>query len=88
MPVGLVISSNDLWLAPRLHDLAVLAACNTCSAIAILDATGQGAMLSPHAGLMTGAEGDLLNDPPGFERSQISGVNAKVADYLATHLLP
>ena len=88
VPVDLVVSSNDLWLAPRFHDLAVLAVCNTCNQIATLDPAGHGAMLSPHPGHMTGAEGDLLNDPPGFDRGQIPAVNAKVADYLAAHLLP
>ena len=88
VPVGMVLSSNDLWLAPQFHGLAVLSTCNTCSVIATLDPAGHGAMLSPPPLHMTGNVGALLNDPPGFDRSQISGVNQKVVDYLANRLLP
>jgi predicted dienelactone hydrolase len=87
VPVGLVVSTNDLWLAPRFNDLAVLAVCNTCSVIATLDPAGHGAMLSPHPDHLTGLEANLLNDPPGFDRSQIPVVNQKVANYLAAQLL-
>jgi predicted dienelactone hydrolase len=87
VPIGMVVSSNDTWLAPRFHDLAVLAGCNTCSVIARLDPAGHGAMLSPHPDHLSGLEGALLKDPPGFDRSQIPAVNQKVADFLAAHLL-
>jgi len=88
VPIGMVVSSDDLWLAPRYHDLAVLAVCNTCTVIATLHPGGHGAMLSPAPVFATGLEGSLLKDPPGFDRQQIPAVNDKVADFLEEHLRP
>ncbi len=88
IPLGLVTAQKDQWLHPRFHSDRVLAACKTCTLIADLPTAGHGALLSPLPTGFTGLIGELLNDPPGFDRSQMGAVNEKITEFLSRYLLP
>lgn len=87
VPLGLVTARQDRWLVPRFHSDRVLAVCKACELIADLPDGGHGAPLSPLPPGLTGVLGDLLNDPPGFDRSQMPGVDRKTAAFFSRHLL-
>ena len=86
VPLGLVTAQQDRWLVPRFHSDRVLAACKPCEPLADLPTGGPGALLSPPPGL-TGLLGDLLNDPPGFDRSAMPEVARKITAFFGHHLL-
>ncbi len=86
VPLGLVTLQNDRWLIPRFHSDRVLAACKPCEHIVDVPLAGHGAMLSPLPPGFTGLEADLLNDPPGFDRSQLPGVDEKITAFFVNHL--
>lgn len=88
VPLGLVTAQQDHWLIPRFHSDRVRAACKTCELIADLPTAGHGALLSPLPPGFTGLLGDMLNDPPDFERSQMAEVDRKIASFFSRHLLP
>lgn len=85
--LGLVTAQQDRWLIPRFHSDRVLQVCKTCEHIADLATAGHGALLSPLPPNLTGLIGDMLNDPPGFERSQMAEVDKKISDFFERHLL-
>jgi predicted dienelactone hydrolase len=87
MPVGLITVRHDLWLVPRFHSDPVLQACKPCEVIADLAEGGHGALLSPLPPGFTGLLGDMLNDPPGFDRSQMAEVDRKTAAFFTKHLM-
>ena len=88
VPLALVTARLDRWLTPRFHSDAVLAACATCERLADFATGGHGALLSPHPPGLTGIVGDLLNDPPGFDRAETAGVDRKVSAFFRKLLLP
>jgi predicted dienelactone hydrolase len=88
MPLGLVTAQQDRWLVPRFHSDRVLAACKPCEHIADLPTGGHGALLSPLPPGLTGLLGDMLNDPPGFDRSVMPEVDRKITAFFSRHLLP
>ena len=87
VPLALVTAPGDRWLVPSFHSARVLAACKTCEHLADLPGAGHGALLSPLPPGFTGLEADLLNDPPGFDRSQLPAVDHKIAGFFSRHLL-
>ena len=87
VPLGLVTAQQDRWLVPRFHSDRVLAACKPCEHIADLPSGGHGALLSPLPPGLTGLLGDMLNDPPGFDRNVMPEVVRKVAAFFGRHLL-
>ena len=87
VPLALLTAQQDRWLAPRFHGQRVMAACSTCVLLADLPAAGHGAYLSPLPQGLSGQEGDLLKDPPGFDRQVLPGVDAKVVAFFDQHLL-
>lgn len=87
VPLGLVTARQDRWLIPRFHSDRVLQACQSCELIADLPTGGHGALLSPLPPGLTGLLGDMLNDPPGFDRSQMAEVDRKITAFFAMHLL-
>jgi hypothetical protein len=87
VPLGLVTARQDRWLVPRFHSDRVLQACKPCELIADVPDAGHGAPLSPLPPGLTGVLGDLLNDPPGFDRSQMPEVDLKTAAFFSRHLL-
>ncbi len=87
VPLALVTAQQDRWLIPRFHSDRVLAACKPCELLADLPTAGHGALLSPLPPGFTGLLGDMLNDPPGFERSQMAEVDRKVTAFFGRQLL-
>ncbi|MES2584801.1 MAG: dienelactone hydrolase [Pseudomonadota bacterium] len=87
VPLGLVTAHGDRWLIPRFHSDRVLQACSTCEHVADLPTAGHGALLSPLPPGLTGLVGDMLNDPSGFDRSQMAGVDQRITAFFARHLM-
>ncbi len=87
VPLGLVTAGQDRWLVPRFHSGRVLAACQTCEHIADVPDAGHGSLLSPLPPNLTGLVGDMLNDPPGFDRAQMPVVDKKITAFFEKHLL-
>ncbi|SCX70385.1 dienelactone hydrolase [Variovorax sp. EL159] len=90
VPLGLITARQDSWLIPRFHSDRVLAAClPRCELIADMPTGGHGALLSPPPPGLTGLIGDMLNDPPGFDRASVlPEVNRKTTAFFNMHLLP
>ena len=90
VPLGLITAQQDRWLIPRFHSDRVLAAClPRCELIADMPTGGHGALLSPLPPGLSGLIGDMLDDPPGFDRAQVlPDVNSKTTAFFRTHLLP
>ena len=87
VPLALLTARQDAWLIPRFHSDRILAAClPRCEHLADLPTAGHGAYLSPLPPGLTGLLGNLLNDPPGFDRSVLPTVDAKVVDFFNRHL--
>jgi len=87
VPLGLVTLGQDRWLVPRLHADAVLAACPGCERVAHVPGAGHGAMLAPLPPGLDGVLGDMLNDPPGFDRAALlPEVDRRIADFFVRHL--
>ena len=87
VPLGLVLAQQDRWLVPRFHGDRVRAACKPCELIADLPTAGHGALLSPPPPGLSGLVGDMLNDPPGFDRSEMAAVDARITTFFSQHLL-
>jgi hypothetical protein len=47
---------------------------------------GHGAFLSPLPPGLTGLLGEMLNDPPGFDRSTTADVDRKITAFFGRHL--
>ncbi len=88
VPLGLVTAGRDLWLTPRFHADQVLATCQTCEHLADLPDGGHGALLSPPPPGLHGLVGELLNDPPGFDRAEVAEAHHKITAFFQRHLLP
>jgi len=86
VPLALVLAEKDRWLAPRFHGGAVRNACRTCVVIADMPDAGHGSMLSPLPPDIRGIAGELLNDPPGFDRGRMAEVDRKIADFFARYV--
>ncbi len=87
VPLGLVTAGGDRWLKPQFHSSRVLEACKPCVHLADLPEGGHGAYLSPLPQGLTGTVGELLNDPPGFDRSVLAAVDERVVGFFKQHLL-
>jgi len=87
VPLGLVTARQDRWLVPRFHSDPVLQVCTSCDHLADLPQGGHGALLSPLPPHLSGLLGDMLNDPPGFDRSQLQGVDHKITAFFLRHLV-
>ena len=91
VPLALVTSGKDAWLAPRFHSDRVLQACRPrCELLADLPAGGHAALLSPQppANVLSPVVARLLADPPGFDRAQMPAVDQRIAVFFRQHLLP
>ena len=87
VPLALVTAPRDKWLIPRFHGERVLQTCATCERLADVPNAGHGALLSPLPPGLSGLVGDLLNDPPGFNRNVLPDVDRKIAAYFRRHLV-
>jgi predicted dienelactone hydrolase len=91
VPLGLVTAGRDMWLAPRFHSDAVLAACRPrCELVAHLPQGGHGALLAPPPplALLSATATPLLADPPGFDRATLPAVDRRIVAFFQQHLLP
>lgn len=88
VPLALVTAGQDRWLVPRFHADRVLQACSSCEHLADLERGGHGAYLSPLPPGLHGVLAQMLADPPGFDRTVMPAVHAKVADFFRRRLLP
>ena len=88
VPLALVTAPRDKWLIPRFHGERVLQACAACERLADVPDGGHGALLSPLPPGLSGLVGDLLNDPPGFNRDVLPDIDRKIAAYFRKHLRP
>ena len=86
--LGLVTAGQDRWLIPQFHSDRVLQACPPCERVADIPNGGHGALIGPLPPGLTGLLGDMLNDPPGFDRAEMVGVNGKITAFFVRHLLP
>lgn len=87
VPLALFTSAHDRWLVPRFHADRVLAVCARCEHPVDLPTGGHGAWVSPLPPGLTGLAGDLLNDPPGFDRAAaVPPANRAVVDFFVRHL--
>jgi hypothetical protein len=89
--LGLVTAGKDVNQIPRFHSGAVLAACQgRCTHIADLRDGSHGVMLSPMPPLhlLGDVTRELLMDPPGFDRSQLAEVDARIVAFFGQHLQP
>ena len=66
----------------------MLQACAACERLADFATGGHGALLSPPPPGLSGLVGDLLNDPPNFDRAELPAVDRKIAAFFSKHLLP
>jgi hypothetical protein len=88
VPLALVTAGRDKWLVPRFHSDRVLQACAGCERLGDFPNGGHGALLSPFPTGLSGLVAELLNDPPGFDRSVLAEVDHKIAAFFRKHLLP
>jgi len=88
VPLGLITAQQDRWLIPRFHSDRVLLYCKSCEHVADLATGGHGALLSPLPPGLTGLIGDLLNDPPDFDRREMAEVDRKITAFFVGHLMP
>lgn len=88
VPLGLVTARGDKWLQPKFHSDPVAAACTSCERIAEFAKGGHGALLSPLPPGLTGLRGELVNDPPGFDRAEAALVDRKIVAFFRKHLAP
>jgi predicted dienelactone hydrolase len=84
--LGLVTLPHDQWLHPQFHSERVLQACAACERMADVPNAGHGAMLSPLPPGLSGLVAELLNDPPGFDRAVLPGVDRKIVAFFRKHL--
>jgi predicted dienelactone hydrolase len=86
-PLGLITAGQDRWLVPRFHSERVLSACKQCELIAHVPTGGHGALLSPLPSGLKGLLGELINDPPGFDRGQMLEIDRRSTAFFVEHLL-
>jgi len=87
VPLGMVVLGRDQWLTPRFHAGAVLKACAGCEVVAELPLAGHGSLLSPQPTRLGGIAGELLSDPPGFDRGSVPAAHAAIVGFFRRHLL-
>ncbi len=87
VPLGLVLAGQDRWLQPRFHGEQVRLACKTCEVLAQVAGAPHSIMLSPLPSQMGGLVGELLADPPGFDRQrEVPAVERAITRFFSRHL--
>jgi predicted dienelactone hydrolase len=84
--VALVQSEFDPWLAPRFHGNQVQSACTSCVDIPNLPKSGHGTLMSPWPQELAQSLTPLLQDPPGFDRTQLPVVYQRMAAFFKDKL--
>ena len=88
VPLALVTAGQDKWLLPRFHSDRVFQACAACERLGDFPNGSHGALLSPFPPGRSGIGAELMNDPPGFDRSALPGMDRRIAAFFRKHLLP
>src|SRR6266849_225037 len=88
VPLALVTARQDKWLLPRFHSDRVLQRCAAGERLGDFPNGGHGALLSPFPPGRSGLAAELMNDPPGFDRSALPEMNRRIAAFFRRHLLP
>src|SRR6266849_3003130 len=88
VPLALVTARQDKWLLPRFHSDRVLQTCTAGERLGDFPNGGHGALLSPFPPGRSGLAAELMNDPPGFDRSVLPEMNRRIAAFFRKHLLP
>jgi predicted dienelactone hydrolase len=86
IPVALVQSEFDPWLAPRFHSNKVQSACASCVDIPNLPHSGHGTLMSPWPQELAKSVTPLLVDPPGFDRRQLPAVYGRMTEFFTDKL--
>lgn len=86
--LGLMNALGDRWLHAVWHGERILRACLPhCESVLALPEAGHGAFLDPLPPGLDGLEGELLRDPPGYERESGSAlIRARLVDFMQRHL--
>lgn len=88
VPLALVTARRDAWLVPRFHSDRVLAACGRCEHLVDLESGSHGAYLGPLPVRQDGWVGELLADPPGFDRATaVPAANRAITGFFVRHLV-
>ncbi len=87
VPLGLIQAEQDLWLVPKFHSGAVIAACTACEVLTSLPKAGHGALLAPLPGDNPPRIQRLLADPPGFNRAELPALYERISNFFQRHLL-
>lgn len=86
-PLALVTARQDRWLVPRFHSDRVLQGCSGCEQLVDLPTGGHGALLSPWPVRQDGLLGEMLNDPPGFDRAaEVPAMNRRIVEWFVRQL--
>ncbi len=90
IPLALIEAGQDRWLLPQFHSGPVLAACSSCTRLALLPAGGHGALLGPlpPEDRLPPRIARLLADPPGFDRAELPALYQRISAYFQQQLLP
>lgn len=90
VPLALIEAGQDRWLLPQFHSAPVLAACRSCTRLALLPTGGHGALLGPlpPADKLPPRIARLLADPPEFNRAELPALYQRIGAYFQQHLLP
>ncbi|WP_245636117.1 alpha/beta hydrolase family protein [Curvibacter delicatus] len=90
VPLALIEAGQDRWLLPQFHSGPVLAACSSCTRLALLPTGGHGALLAPlpPADKLPPRVARLLADPPGFDRAELPALYQHISSFFQKHLLP
>jgi len=90
VPLALIEAGQDRWLLPQFHSGAVLAACSSCTRLALLPTGGHGALLAPlpPADKLPPRIARLLADSPGFDRAELPALYQRISSFFQKHLLP
>ena len=88
VPLALVTARQDKWLLPLFHSDRVLRTCAACERLGDFPNGGHGALLSPFPPGRSGLAAELMNDPPGFDRSALPEMDRGIAAFFRKHLLP
>jgi predicted dienelactone hydrolase len=86
IPLGILPAQQDEWLRPQFHSDRVLAACPSCTLVMQLPQAGHGSLFSPWPQDFAKQLTPLLVDPPGFDRSQLPQIYAKMVTFFQQHL--
>jgi predicted dienelactone hydrolase len=86
VPLALITARQDKWLLPRFHSDRVLGTCAACERLGDFPKGGHGALLSPLPPGLSGLAAELMNDPPGFDRSALPEMNRRIAAFFRATL--